>query len=183
MEILSKNQNDLKTMLLIYEAKRWLRFTESGGDNRGQLVEAFQKAVDGKAIGEPWCMAFVQYCIKQVDFIADELMGLTAETQRRSQLFSTEHCLTCWHRSPSDCHVEIPMPGTVMIWQKGTTSAGHCGILVSIDADDPDYVWTIEGNTGPQEVVTREGDGVYLKRRSINVTGNMKVMGWLNPWF
>jgi hypothetical protein len=46
-----------KTDLMIYEAKRWLNFVESG-NNKGQVVEMFQKAVDNVAAGEPWCMSF-----------------------------------------------------------------------------------------------------------------------------
>lgn len=176
---------ELKRRLLVHEAKRWLRFTESGGDNRGQAVEAFQRAVDGRAIGEPWCMAFVQYCIQQVDLMIDEILRQSSSI--RSVLAKSEHCMTVWRQSPSRAQHLQPLVGSVMIWQKGHTHAGHTGIVVSkhVEAANPgdgEWLWTIEGNTGPQEVVTREGDGVYLKKRNIGDTGTMRVKGWLDPW-
>ena len=48
----------IKERLLIHEAKRWVGVTEVGGNNRGQVVEIFQKAVGGVANGQPWCMDF-----------------------------------------------------------------------------------------------------------------------------
>ena len=36
---------------------------EVGGENQGQMVKRFQRSLDGKAVGEPWCAAFVCYCI------------------------------------------------------------------------------------------------------------------------
>jgi hypothetical protein len=45
----------IKERLLAFEAARWKGITEVGGPNKGQIVEMFQKAVDGKAQGEPWC--------------------------------------------------------------------------------------------------------------------------------
>ena len=180
MEISFQTESALKSELLVHEAKKWLKFTESGGNNRGQVVEAFQKAVDGRAHGEPWCMSFVQYVTRQVDVLADVIMQTTSH--KRSKIYSTEHCMTCWNKSPKECRIDQPVPGAVVIWQKGTSSSGHTGIVVSIDKDDHDYMWTIEGNTGPSERVEREGDGVYLKKRHIRQTGNMRVRGFLRPW-
>jgi len=52
---------------LVEEALKWVGTMEKGGDNKGPEVEEFQKAVDGKAQKEPWCMAYVQFCIKKVE--------------------------------------------------------------------------------------------------------------------
>lgn len=168
----------LKMSLLAHEAKRWVRFVEKGGQNKGQVVEAFQKAVDGRAHGEPWCMSFVQYCLMQTDFLVDEMFAQSLG--HRTIIHKTEHCMTAWKHSP--IRVDVPVVGSVMIWQKGSTSAGHCGIVVGLDADDKDHVYTVEGNTGPQDVVNREGDGVFLKKRSLTSGYTMKVKGFLIPW-
>jgi len=181
MDLSSEKLKHIKRMLLIFEAKRWQNFVESGGDNKGQVVEMFQRAVDGRAVGEPWCMSALQYWVKQVDLMTDAFAQATMGPEHRSKLYSTEHCLTCWNDSDRDCHLSTPVIGTVMIWQKGSTSSGHCGVVVALDKD-PDFVLTVEGNTGPRKVVTRQGDGVYLKRRSVHPVGNMRVKGWLNPW-
>ena len=167
-----------KRRMLVYEAKRWLRFTESGGDNKGQVVEMFQKWVDGKAHGEPWCMSFSQFCAGQVDRLTDEIFRQSLE--HKSLLKKTEHCVTCWNQSDPKCHMDYPIKGSLMIWRKGSTSSGHVGIVV--DVKDDQTVMTIEGNTGPSEAVTREGDGVYLKERDIKGTYSMRVLGFLNPW-
>ena len=173
---------DLKVMkqrLLIAEAKRWYGFTERDGDNRGQIVEAFQKAVDGKAQGEPWCMSFVQYCARQVDQMMAEVLKRPTSTH---VLPATEHCLTCWFKSPVEAQFSEPEPGMIPIWRHGQSSSGHTGIVVSVEKDSG-YMWTVEGNTGPSDKsVVREGDGVYLKRRSIEGTGRMKIVGFLKPW-
>ncbi len=169
---------ELKQRLLIFEAKRWLGFVERGGDNKGQAVEAFQRAVDGKAVGEAWCMSFSQYCVKQVDLLVDEL--LEEQLKTKSLIHKSEHCLSTWNKSPAHCRIAVPTVGSLMIWQKESTSFGHTGIVVNIDTRG--MIWTIEGNTGPGEGVRRDGDGVYLKKRSQDGMGKMRVLGWLLPW-
>ena len=169
----------LKTRLLIAEAKRWVSFTESGGDNKGQVVEAFQKAVDGRAHGEPWCMSFVQYCLKQVDLTMDAILNKNTAPH---VIEKTEHCLTSWYKTTKLAHFEDPKPGRIVIWRHGTSTRGHTGVVIVVDKNSED-IWTVEGNTGPSDsTVQREGDGVYLKRRNRNGTGRMKVVGFLEPW-
>ena len=58
------NSNILKTTLLSFEANHWIGVIEEG-ENSGQLIQIFQRAVDNQANTESWCMAFVQYCIKR----------------------------------------------------------------------------------------------------------------------
>ncbi len=175
-----ENIFEFKRRLLAHEAKNWTKFTESGGNNKGQIVEHFQRFVDGRAAGEAWCMSFAQFCMGQVDKLVDEI---TMSSMARSVVYKTEHCLTAWNRSPQWCRVDKPMVGTLMIWQKGQTSSGHVGIVIALDRDNPDaYVWTVEGNTGPSEGVKRDGDGVYLKKRPLATVGNMGIKGWLIPW-
>lgn len=171
--------DQLKAHLLAYEAQRWLGFTDSG-KNEGQMIVAFQKAVDGRAHGEAWCMSFVQYCIANVDKMVDWM--LLQSLDHKSRMAKTEHCLTAWMQSPEECRVQdIPKMGDVMIWQKGSTSAGHCGIVLGVDLEDRKCT-TIEGNTGPGQHVERLGDGVWIKQRSFDPVGDMRVRGWLRPW-
>lgn len=173
---------DIKTMklrLLVHEAKSWIAFTERGGDNKGQVVEAFQMVVDGTAEGEPWCMAFVQYCMKQVDSAMEEMFRRKLPT---SGLEKSEHCLTTWHKSPIPNKFRSPLAGRVVIWRHGISTSGHTGIVVQVEKNTG-YIWTVEGNTGDSNSsVQREGDGIYLKRRSTKGTGNMKIVGYLQPW-
>jgi uncharacterized protein (TIGR02594 family) len=151
---------------LISEAKKWIGIREKGGDNKGPEIEMFQKASDGHASGQSWCMCFVQYCLMQVG---------------GSLLAKGSHCLNVWNNSPKDLRLTRPEPGAIMIWRHKGGSSGHTGIVTRIIDDLK--VETIEGNTGPMSIVSREGDGVYRKVRSIHpVIGNMLVVGWLRPF-
>jgi len=144
---------------------------ESGGDNHGARVEEYQKAVDNLARGESWCMAFVQWAIKQVE----------AEMGVKSVLFKTEHCLTAWNKTDKKHRVapDKVVPGCVMIWQHGDTANGHTGIVI---ADKKMNVQTVEGNTSDGQGVNRNGDGVYARLRSKAPIGTMKVVGFINPF-
>lgn len=161
---------------LVAEAKRWVGVIEQSGDNKGQCVEMFQKACDGKAVSESWCMAFVQFCLKNVDDVSVKVFG----AKGAHNLFVSEHCLTVWDKSPKSCQTNTPLVGSIAIWQMGSTMSGHTGIVVNAFGDGT--FETIEGNTGPGAGVVREGDGVYLKKRSVKPAGNMKLLGFLLPY-
>lgn len=153
---------------LIEEAQKWVGVQEVG-KNRGVEVEMFQKAVDGKASGEPWCAAFVEFCIKQV--VAQH--GVT------TPVVASEHCLTIWNTTPVSQRLTTPVPGCLVIWRHGDSTQGHIGVVTEVTAD-PRFIQTIEGNTGPEvKAVNSEGDGVYVKLRNVEGTGNMKVLGFL----
>ena len=126
-------------------------------------------------------MAFAQFCIKAVDEIA-----AAAETNPKpSPLFRSKHCLTVWNQS-KELQLDKPKPGSLCIWQKHQdgkpTAQGHVGVVVSVNDDGT--ILTVEGNTSSQDRVQREGDGVWLKRRSYldeNI-GSMRVKGFLRVW-
>lgn len=160
--------------LLIAEARKWVGVRETGW-NKGKEVEMFQKFVDGKAQGEAYCMAFVQYCVGQVE----------RETLRKSWLFKSEHCLTTWTKTPLKARLKEPEPGSIVIWQyytvKGVaTGSGHTGIVTQIK-NDISFL-TIEGNTGSGAEIIREGDGVWERERRIAKLGRFRLMGFLRPW-
>jgi hypothetical protein len=161
--------------LLTLEAQKWLGVVEKGGANKGPEVEMFQKALDGKAAGEPWCAAFMMYCIEQVE----------KATGVKSRLFKSEHVLTLWNKSPADLRAAKPQVGSLVIWQNyrdgRPTISGHVGIVV--EHPKPNVIFTIEGNTGPEAGVNREGDGVYKKVRPFpSVSKNMQIKGFLKVW-
>lgn len=153
---------------LIDEAKKWIG-TKETRPNGGSAVESFQKAVDGKAMGEPWCAAFCFFCIKQVE----------AETGHKSPLFFTEHVMTCWSKSPKNLRLVKPEPGALVLWRFDNSASGHMGIVYDIQGES---IKTIEGNTSDGSGVVREGDGVYERFRSIHGSGKMKIVGYLDPF-
>ena len=76
-----------KNNLLCFEAKKWVGVKEEGA-NSGQLIKIFQRACDNKAEQEPWCMAFVQYCIK----MTDEVYAVIFPDEPPSSIYRSEHC-------------------------------------------------------------------------------------------
>jgi uncharacterized protein (TIGR02594 family) len=164
---------DEANLMLVQEAMKYIGITEKGGENKGSEVEEFQKAVDGKASGEPWCAAFMMFCLQQTE----DLTGLSSE------VFRSEHCMTVWNRSPQHLRKEKPQSGCLVIWQHAGGSSGHMGIVKQV-LDDGRMI-TIEGNTGGStsgSEIVREGDGVFEKNRSISGSDKMKVAGFLLPF-
>ncbi|MEP0903679.1 alpha/beta fold hydrolase [Nodosilinea sp. FACHB-13] len=152
---------------LIGVAQSYIGVREQGY-NSGAQVEAFQRAVDGVAQNEAWCMSFAQYCIKAVEKAA----------QADSPIVQSEHCLTVWKNSPDNLRSSTPKPGSLVIWQHGNSSSGHVGIVESVNADGT-FI-TVEGNTNDGSGVTREGIGVFRRQRDLNGSGEMRVVGFLN---
>lgn len=162
---------------LIEIAKGYIGTKEDGGDNKGTQVEEFQKAVDGKAVQESWCLSFVQYCVKKTD---KELGG------NENKLANTEHVLTLWRNTPKELRLAQPEEGSIMCWEHYkngvATGLGHCGVVSKVNRNGT--VDTVEGNTSDGSGIVRNGDGVYARNRSItsSVNSTMKVLGWLKPW-
>jgi hypothetical protein len=176
------DKKQIRSEYLISTAKRYLHVKEEGGQNKGKMVEAFQKSVDGKASGEPWCLCFVWHCILETEKKYFERFNETI----LSKMFKTEHVLTMWNLSPKEYRSEIPVFGSLVIWQhldsKGNgTARGHIGIVSNVL--DKTYIETIEGNTKNDTVVEDEGDGVYLLKRNYKApTGSKRIVGYLLPW-
>ena len=171
---------DCKRRLLLAEANRWLGVQEQGGNNQGQVISMFQ-AWDDKADHVAWCMAFVQYCLKQTDHLYAQLMDMESKTFCHC-LFPTEHVLTAWERTPQTQRRQNPEPGLIAIWQHyrngKPTTAGHTGIVVEVP--NATTFFTLEGNTSLSTGST--GEGVARKRRSFPGTGRMQLCGFLDPW-
>lgn len=152
-------------------ARRYIGVVEVGGDNKGPEVELFQKAVDGKAAGEPWCAAFVQFVV----------LATEKRVGKASGLFASEHVRTIWNHTPESMRVDEPQPGDLMVWGERDTTNGHIGIIEALL--DTSTVQTIEGNTTPdQQFVNREGNGVYRKRRKLQGGQKLQVLGFIRLW-
>lgn len=161
--------------LLILEAHRWLGIQEIGGNNQGQVVGIFQRDA-GIAPGDPWCMAFVQYCINHVD----ETVAVFNSDADRSRMAKGAHCLTVWNKTPESLKTSTPVPGSIAVWQHSDQASGHTGVVV--DIPDNGFFRTIEGNTSPGQGVNRDGDGVFQKDHAITAIGSMRLLGFILPW-
>lgn len=133
-------------------------------------INIFRAAMDGKANGEPWCAAFVSFCIKE----AEGKLG------RLADVIHSESCMEIWNSSPRKARVAKPEPGAIVIWNRVGTPFGHTGIVVG--ARQPETFASIEGNTMPGPGIEREGTGVYLKIHGIKGTMSYRIMGFLRPF-
>lgn len=161
--------------LLVLEASRWVGITEKGGNNQGEIVKMFQSVIGG-AVGEAWCASYIAYCLKWTD----RQMAILSDEWKASTLAKSEHCLTIWNTSPKAHRLTKPERGALVIWQHGSTTSGHIGLIEKVEIDG--MLLTMEGNTGSGSGVVRDGDGVYRRSRSPRGAGDMKVVGYLKPW-
>jgi hypothetical protein len=157
---------------------------EIGGANRGQMVELFQRAVDGKAQGEPWCAGFVHFCLETVDAQMKYVMGERYDL--RNRIAQSEHVLTIWKDTPMIARRAAPQAGYLTLWwhfgaDGKPTGSGHVGIVTEVQA--PDRILSVEGNTSDGTGINRDGDGVYERMRHIvSGAGVMRHLGFLDPW-
>lgn len=171
--------NEIQIGLLCFEARRWIGVVEEG-INGGQIVKLFQRAVDDRALNEPWCMAFAQYCIKMAELAVSELFSQCIG--EASTIFRSEHCLTVWNNSP---HLQMreATKGSLCIWQNfnggEATASGHTGIVTDINPDGS--ILIVEGNSQNDR---QQPEGVYLKCYATDQFnhGSLFLKGFLRVW-
>jgi hypothetical protein len=134
--------------------------------NAGPIVEQFQRAVDGVAQGEPWCMGLLQYLAKETARVHGGVIGVK----------QSESVLQTWNGTDKARRREQPAPGYWALWQMGDTWFGHAGIVKSVVGDT---FQTIEGNTSGGSGMDRDGDGVWLRSRRLVSTPEFKLLGFL----
>lgn len=138
---------------------------ESGGPNKGQALAPFFEAdwydPNGSAPGDdgyPWCAAFVCWCVQVA--VAGRL--ITFERPRTPGAWALEG----WSLAQDSSTWTLKNPGRDI--KRGDIvvfNISHVGIAIS-SADSGGWVYTVEGNTNGEG--SREGDGVYRRRRHIS---------------
>lgn len=123
------------------------------GQNRGARVEEYLRAA-GLPPGEPWCAAFVWWCIAKA----------SAKVKLACAFPKTGYCpaIAKWAERNGRLHSE-PKRGDVFLVRgkkDGVVRFFHTGFVAEVV---PGGFETIEGNTGPSG--TREGIGVFRRRR------------------
>jgi hypothetical protein len=122
------------------------------GFNKGQRVEEYLRAANLKA-GNAWCAAFVTWTFKQV--------GIKAVVSGYSPNWFVNNVV--YKRDDNVKRNYVTTVGDVFgLWFANKNRIAHVGF---IDSRQGDYYITVEGNTN--EAGSREGDGVYKKRRHI----------------
>ena len=146
------NTSDEKRDILLNNIHSQLDVRETK-PNRGPMVDIYLKSVKSTP-GNPWCAAFVGYNLTYID------------VKNPNTAWSPDYAKTkdvIW-KSKKKTNVKL-LPGDVVTYYYPNLGrVGHVGILVKID--NSGYFITIEGNTNGSG--SREGDGVYKKKRSPN---------------
>lgn len=178
------NTTDAATNLLCFEAKRWVGVKEES-DNKGAFVEMFQQAVDGVSSDEPWCMAFLQFCLKKTEESYSEIFPNV--NFQKSKIYRSEHCLETWNKSRPQKSA-TPGKGYFCVWQRYSngsgTAMGHAGIVVDVNGNK---IKVVEANTFPQTPsggIERNGSGVYLKEYYVDKMTKepLRFKGFLRVW-
>lgn len=130
---------DRKRLLQVAEKELGVR--ESSGNNDGTRVAEYLSYVHVPE-GSAWCAAFVSWVFGQAGYPVPRTAwspALFALSKRTKQI----------------------RPAVVFgIYFSQLKRIAHCGL---VERQDGDWMITIEGNTNPAG--SREGDGVYRKRR------------------
>jgi len=145
--------------------------TEETGKNDGVIVESYLASI-GLSKGNPYCAAGQYFCFSQAckDLAMDKKEIPVARTGLAVTMF----------KIAKKKGVEVPYSPSVhdlIVWVKPNGVNGHIERIVNIIDDDS--VETIAFNTSNGKSGSqREGDGVFLRVRSITEKiGNMKVLG------
>ena len=153
-------------------AKEVLSVREDGA-NSGTFVERYLSAV-GLGAGNTWCMAFIVLrLIKAAHSLA---LTIPNEMPRTGStvVFSNFGKKKSWFIKRADLELgraRIQAGDIVFYFFAAKGRIAHTGIVVEADSNK-DFK-TVEGNTssGLRDVVDRDGQGVYMKQRSISSLG------------
>lgn len=119
----------------------------------------------GHTNGQPWCATFVVWVFEQA---AGGDKGLASNTLYGATTAGCAANVSKFKKAgkwlePS----QTPKPGDVIFYKKS-----HTGVVVGVNGTT---VYTIEGNTSPDNKIERDGGAVSLKTRTVGATG---ILGW-----
>lgn len=136
---------------------------EATGHNDGDRVELYLASCN-RHKGDAWCAAFVNWTLEENSCSRAE-SGWSPSWHPKSKLI---------YRPSANIYKSQPQPGDVFgIWFSKLGRLAHTGF---IDQWGDDIVITVEGNTN--EAGSREGDGVYRKRRPTRTIHS--VSNWID---
>jgi hypothetical protein len=153
-------------------AKEVLSVREDGS-NAGTFVERYLAAV-GLGPGNPWCMAFIVLRLIKAAHSLSAILPAEMPRTGSTVLFSDWGKKKSWWIRRADLELgreRIQEGDIVFYFFAGKGRIAHTGIVV--DANSNNDFKTVEGNTssGLRDVVDRDGQGVYMKQRSLGSLG------------
>lgn len=136
-------------------AQKEIGVRERTGHNDGTRVETYLAAADLKK-GAPWCAAYITWVFKQAGMDKPHT-GWSPDMFPHARL------------------ARSALPGNLLgIYFPELKRIAHVGLIVSRKSD---WIISVEGNTNVDG--SREGDGVYAKRRHIKTI--YRMADWITP--
>ncbi|AOM76539.1 peptidoglycan-binding protein [Pedobacter steynii] len=155
------NSDLLNRKKLITIAESQLGVREKTGNNDGLQVEEYLKTVNLKK-GNPYCAAFISWVFYKAGF--DQ-----PRTGWSPALFQNSHLIMASSK-------EAYLPGNLIgIYFPSLKRIAHVGIIAYRKNN---WIISIEANTNVEG--SREGDGVYRRRRPIRTIS--RYSDWINNW-
>ena len=137
------NADEKSRVRLLNIARTQIGVREKSGRNDGEQVERYL-AITGSEKGAPWCAAFISWVFYKGGYEAPK---------------------TAWSPDLFNARVntkELKPCNVFGIWFPTLKRIAHVGL---VEKREGDWLISIEGNTN--SAGSREGDGVYRKRRPI----------------
>jgi hypothetical protein len=145
-----------------------LGIREATGHNDGKQVETYL-AVTKLGKGNPWCAAFLAWCFHEAGVV-------TINSAYAPNWFPSSK--TIYTRGNRLNLKFTPTQADVFgLWFNNLHRIAHVGFIDQWSSGNG-YVITVEGNTN--EAGSREGDGVYRKRRLKRTI--YKVANWIDKY-
>lgn len=144
----TKQNQESKRTLLTQTFSKEVGVREQGA-NRGERVGQYLASV-GFDPGYAWCAAFVSWCFQQAGIEAPQSAWVPSYAIGQNIIYQRGEFIK-----------QLPLSGDVfMIWYSRLKRPAHIGF---VERWEGRWVVTVEGNTNDDG--SREGDGVYRKRR------------------
>ena len=167
---LTPEHNTRTKIQRIYTAELGIR--EKSGKNDGRRVVEYLHAVKLNK-GDPWCAAFVCWVFDRAGVANPHTGWAPALFPKAKVIWQRQLMVQTGGELRKVIKPAIPQPGDVFgLWFPEKERIAHAGF---VDRWEERWVITVEGNTN--EAGSREGDGVWRKRR---LTGSVwKVADWV----
>lgn len=136
---------------IIEHAERYLHVREIT-HNRGVEIDSMN-VLCNVPLGSPWCASFASWIYYHADYDAPISAWSPSYAMKKDIIY----------KKNLKNNKKIQAGDAVTFYYSNLKRVGHVGIIVKQEGD---YLYTIEGNTN--ENGSREGDGVYRKKRDIN---------------
>lgn len=169
----------MKTSQFIVAAAEWYNGRMEKPNNSGFHDPSFEKELSavGWYKGLAWCAFFTKLIYTKAYKGDPKLAGIVKSKFNGGALATYNNVKAEGTFEVSD----IPVIGAIAVWQHGSSSAGHVGIVKSFDIKT-NTMYCVEGNTNASG--SREGDRVAIKARTIKrerTANGLNLKGFIHP--